>query len=143
MKHIVFIISYLYFLYNDFRKREIDYTAISIYAIVSLLTLFICSKEIEMNKFIDISLSVCFGLVIYFLSYISREGLGIGDAMYFVINGFLLSLKENLILFLSGLLIAFIVSIVLIITKRKVNNNSFPFLPCLLPAILGYILCTV
>lgn len=143
MKHIVFIIAYLYFLYNDFKKREIKNTAISIYAIISLLTLFICSREIEMYKFIDISLSVCFGLVIYLLSYFSQEGLGVGDAMYFVINGFLLSLKENLILFLSGMIIAFIVSIVFIVTKRKINNNSFPFLPCLLPAILGYIVCTV
>lgn len=145
MNHVIFFIAYLYFVYNDFRERKISFTAICIYAVVALLTMAINRNELSMSKFIDIVFSICFGLIIYMLSYFSGEGIGIADGAYFVINGFLLTLKENIILFLTGILVAFIIGIVLLIFKKNKSNKDLrlPFLPCFLPAIIGYILCTV
>ena len=145
MRYIVFLIAYIYFLFIDLKKREIDIAALIIYGIVALLTIAINRQDITMNKFIDIIYSVAFGLIIYFLSYFSKEGIGLADGIYFVINGLLLTLKENIILFLTGLFVAFVIGIFMYYFG---NNNSrkyvrMPFMPCFLPAIIGYIICIV
>ena len=87
--------------------------------------------------------SISFGLVIYLLSYFSKEGIGLADGMYFVINGFLLTLKENLVLFLTGIIVAFLIGMFSYYFRKNNKNLRLPFMPCFLPAIIGYILCTV
>lgn len=145
MRHIVFLIAYIYFLLIDFRKKEIDIFALTIYAIAALLTIAITSNEINAENLIDTMFSIAFGLAIYFLSYFSGEGIGLADGMYFVINGLLLSLKENIILFLSGIIVACIIGMFTFHLGKFKNkrNLRLPFMPCFLPAIIGYIVCTV
>lgn len=145
MRYVVFIIAYIYFLFEDFKKKKISTTALAIYAVVALMTAFITKKNISNGKLIDLIYSVGFGMIIYFLSYFSGEGIGFADGMYFVINGFLLTLKENVIIFFSGLLVAFIVGIFMFMfckQKRK-KDLRLPFMPCILPAIIGLIVCIV
>ena len=145
MRYIVFLIAYLYFLYIDIKKQNIDIVSLSIYALVALLTIAMDRHNISTTKLVDIIYSVIFGLVIYFLSYFSDEGIGLADGIYFVINGLLLSLKENMILFLTGLLVAFFIGIFMFFFVKKDSKRMMrmPFLPCFLPAIIGYILCIV
>ena len=113
MRYIVFLIAYIYFLIIDIRKQRIDMFSLVIYAILALFAIAYDKNNINMARFVDLIYSVLFGLVIYFLSYFSEEGIGLADGIYFVINGFLLTLKENIILFLTGLLVAFIIGIFL------------------------------
>ena len=145
MRYIVFLIAYLYFLYVDIRKQNIDIISLSIYGAIALLTVALDRHNISMTKFVDIIYSIIFGLVIYFLSYFSDEGIGLADGIYFVINGLLLSLKENMILFLTGILVAFFIGIIMFYFVKKDSKRMMrmPFLPCFLPAIIGYILCIV
>ena len=145
MRHIVFFIAYLYFLYIDLRRQEIDLVALAVYAVLALITIGISREDISMAKFVDIVYSIIFGLVIYLLSYFSGEGIGLADGIYFVINGFLLTLKENLILFITGLLVAFVIGMFLFYFGKKESRKMMrmPFMPCFLPAIIGYILCIV
>lgn len=145
MRHIVFLIAYIYFLLIDFRRKEIDILALTIYAIVALITIAVSRNEINTESLVDTIFSIAFGLAIYFLSYFSGEGIGLADGMYFVINGLLLSLRENIILFLTGIIVAFIVGMVTFYWGRNKNkkNLRLPFMPCFLPAIIGYILCIV
>lgn len=145
MRHVVFIIAYIFFLFEDFRKKKISSTALAIYAIVALMTVFITKKDMNSARVIDLIYSVGFGLIIYLLSYFSGEGIGFADGMYFLINGFLLTLKENIILFFSGLLVAFIVGIFMFMfcKKKEKEDLRLPFMPCILPAIIGFIICIV
>ena len=145
MRHIVFLIAYIYFLLIDCRRKEIDILALTIYAVVALLTIAMTSNEINTESLVDTIFSIAFGLAIYFLSYFSGEGIGLADGMYFVVNGLLLSLKENIILFLTGIVVAFIVGMFSFYLGRFKNkkNLRLPFMPCFLPAIIGYIICTV
>ena len=145
MRHTVFLIAYLYFLINDIRRQEINLMALSIYAGVALFTVAMTRNEITMTRLVDIIFSLIFGLVIYFLSYFSDEGIGLADGIYFVINGFLLTLKENMMLFFTGLIVAFIVGIFMFYFKGKKMEKMtrMPFMPCFLPAIIGYLVCIV
>lgn len=145
MKHTVFLIAYIYFLFIDFRRKEIDILALTIYAIVALIAIAVTSNEMNTENLIDTIFSIAFGLAIYFLSYFSGEGIGLADGMYFVINGLLLSLKENIILFLTGIIVAFVIGMITFYLGKFKNkkNLRLPFMPCFLPAIIGYILCIV
>ncbi len=145
MKHIIFLIAYIYFLYVDVKERKMELSALVIYAIIALVTLGFTRESITFSKVLDILLSMAFGLVIYLLSFFSDEGIGLADGVYFVINGLLLTLKENLVLFLTGMFVAFIVGIFLFYfgnTKSR-TESRIPFMPCFLPAIIGYIVCIV
>lgn len=145
MRHTVFIIAYICFLIMDFRRKEINVFALSIYAIAALSTIAFTRNEIDFNRLVDMIYSISFGLAIYLLSYFSGEGIGLADGMYFVINGFLLTLKENIMLFLSGIMVAFVIGMVTFYIKKNIKKADMrmPFMPCFLPAIIGYILCTV
>ena len=145
MRHIVFLIAYVYFLLIDCRRKEIDMLALTLYAIAALFTIAMTSSEINTESLIDTIFSIAFGLAIYFLSYFSGEGIGLADGMYFVINGLLLSLRENIVLFLTGIIVAFVIGMLTFYFGRKENtkNLRLPFMPCFLPAIIGYIICTV
>ena len=143
MRHIVFLIAYIYFLYIDLKRKEIDLVALAVYAVLALVTIGVTKDDITMTKLVDIIYSIIFGLSIYLLSYFSGEGIGLADGIYFVINGFLLTLKENLILFITGLLVAFIIGMFMFYFRKKDSRKMLrmPFMPCFLPAIIGYILC--
>ena len=144
MNHIIFFIAYIYFLYKDMTMKKIDIRAIGIYALVALISVFLTKDTMTMSRFVDMLFSIAFGLIIYMFSYFSGGGIGLADGMYFVINGLLLTLRENIILFLTGLLVAFLFAIFLYIfckEKRK-WDLKMPFMPCFLPVIIGYILCT-
>ena len=145
MRHIVFLIAYLYFLYIDIKEKKMDSIALIIYAIVALITLCISRDNVSVSTVVDILLSIGFGVTIYLLSYFSGEGIGVADGVYFVINGLLLSLKENLILFLTGMFVAFMIGIFLYYfgNVKSRTESRIPFLPCFLPAIIGYIICIV
>ncbi len=145
MRHIVFLIAYIYFLFIDLRKKEIGIVALSAYAVFALISVAATRSDITVSRLIDTVYSISFGLVIYFLSYFSMEGIGLADGLYFVINGLLLTLKENLILFLTGLMVAFVVGIFLYYfgNNRAKKDTRMPFMPCFLPAIIGYIVCIV
>lgn len=143
MRHTIFLIGYIYFLFIDLRKKEIDLTALIIYGIMAFFAISLTRNDITSEKLIDMIFSIAFGLVVYLLSYFSNEGIGLADGMYFVINGFLLSLKENLILFLTGLIVAFVIGMFTFYMGKGNKNMRLPFMPCFLPAIVGYILCTV
>ena len=143
MRHIVFFFFFLYFLYIDLKRKEIDLVALAVYAVLALVTIGVTKDDITMTKLVDIIYSIIFGLSIYLLSYFSGEGIGLADGIYFVINGFLLTLKENLILFITGLLVAFIIGMFMFYFGKKDSRKMLrmPFMPCFLPAIIGYILC--
>lgn len=145
MRYIVFLIAYICFLIMDLKRQEIDLVALSVYAVVALVTLSLDRDSVTMTKLVDISFSIVFGLIIYLLSYFSGEGIGLADGIYFVINGLLLTLKENMVLFLTGLFVAFVIGMFMYYLQR--NNSKrlqrLPFMPCFLPAIIGYILCIV
>jgi peptidoglycan/LPS O-acetylase OafA/YrhL len=129
----------------DVKERKMELTALIVYALAALITVGYTRESITFSNVTDILLSIAFGIVIYLLSFFSDEGIGLADGVYFVINGLLLTLKENLLLFLTGMFVAFVIGIFLYyfgnIKSRK--ESRIPFLPCFLPAIIGYIICIV
>lgn len=79
------------------------------------------------------------GLLALLLSKLTREALGLGDALFLLIAGFYVPMRSMLLLLLSGILVGFLVSAVLLIYGhihgRSMRNVRFPWIPCTLPAL--------
>ena len=84
-------------------------------------------------------LSLLPGLLALLLSRLSREALGLGDALFLLISGLYIPTRLMLLLLLSGILVGFLVSAVLLIYGRlhgrSMRKVSFPWIPCTLPAL--------
>ncbi len=79
------------------------------------------------------------GLLALLLSRLTREALGLGDALFLLISGLYVPMRSMLLLLLSGILVGFLVSAVLLIYGhihgRSMRKVSFPWIPCTLPAL--------
>lgn len=79
------------------------------------------------------------GLLALLISRLSREALGLGDGLFLLIAGLYLEMRSMLLLLLSGILVGFLVSAVLLIYGhihgRSMRNVRFPWIPCTLPAL--------
>lgn len=79
------------------------------------------------------------GLLALLISRLSREALGLGDALFLLIAGLYIPTRSMLLLLLSGILVGFLVSAVLLIYGRihgrSMRKVSFPWIPCTLPAL--------
>lgn len=79
------------------------------------------------------------GLLALLLSKLSREALGLGDGLFLLIAGLYVPMRSMLLLLLSGILVGFLVSAVLLIYGRihgrSMRNLRFPWIPCTLPAL--------
>lgn len=79
------------------------------------------------------------GLLALLLSKLTREALGLGDALFLLISGLYIPIRSMLLLLLSGILVGFLVSAVLLIYGRihgrSMRNLRFPWIPCTLPAL--------
>lgn len=79
------------------------------------------------------------GLLALLISRLTREALGLGDALFLLIAGLYVPMRSMLLLLLSGILVGFLVSAVLLIYGhthgRSMRKASFPWIPCTLPAL--------
>ena len=79
------------------------------------------------------------GLLALLISRLTREALGLGDALFLLISGLYIPTRSMLLLLLSGILVGFLVSAILLIYGhihgRSMRKVSFPWIPCTLPAL--------
>ncbi len=79
------------------------------------------------------------GLLALLISRLTREALGLGDGLFLLITGLYLPMRSMLLLLLSGILVGFLVSAVLLIYghihSRSIRKVCFPWIPCTLPAL--------
>lgn len=137
MKNILFLLFYIIFLYFDVKKKYISRNLLLLYLFIGIIINIINFKSIHFDSVLDFSYSLIFGFIIFLISVMSGESIGKGDGIYFIINSLYISFKYNIMLFLVGIISAFIISIILVIIKnRNMYKKSLPFFPFLIPAII-------
>lgn len=79
------------------------------------------------------------GILALLISRLTQEALGLGDGLFLLIAGLYLQMRSMLLLLLSGILVGFLVSAVLLIHGhihgRSMRKVCFPWIPCTLPAL--------
>lgn len=105
-------------------------------AVIYLIEIFLTSdiKEIIISDLIGFALG--FG-VFAFVSVITRQALGFGDAKLFAVIGLTLGSFGTYSVMFTSVLVSAIVSVALLIFKKRSRKDSIPFGPCI---YVGYIL---
>ena len=118
MIHLIFILTgFPLFLYHNIFIK----TAFDIYLLNDLVIRFIP------------------GLLLLFVSLVSRGALGIGDAVFMTISALYINVRSVLFIFISGFLSAFVLSAVMLIYGKIKNKDlqhmSLPLIPLMLPGL--------
>lgn len=149
IRYLVFLLFFFIFCFEDIRKHSVNNIVFILYLIIGIVliskALINGFEEINMLNYriiIEVFESFMLGGLIYLLSIVSKEAIGKGDALYFIINGLYLSFIENILLFILGIFVSTIISIIIYIkNKGRVHNTMIPFIPCLLPIIIWRLVC--
>lgn len=105
--------------------------------VLLLIDFFVYRDSVGTTLLVKI-ISLVFNLVLFYvLARLTREGIGMGDVKIIAVLGWILGLSTTLIVVLFALLMCTVVSVFLLMRKKKNKNDTVPFGPFL---FLGYIL---
>ena len=133
-KNMFFLIFLIMFSISDFRYKKITLKSFLIYFIIGVVILILSIQNQVKVEIYEIIKSILFGLIIIFVSIISKSAIGRGDGIYFMLNAFYVNFVTNITMFITGIYIMFLFSIYIYIKNRgRVKNLTLPFIPFLLP----------
>ena len=135
MEHCL-IISFLSInSWTDIRKRRISLLSIAIFAFIGLVYQGFYKKQLS-----PALLGLVPGILLLAVSRVTREALGMGDALLMLVLGIYLGLQNSVeVLLLALFLAAFWAGILMLICHKK-RDYEFPFVPFLLLGYIGRIL---
>ena len=121
----------------DIQKKQISLVSVGFFMAVGIL--YECVVQ---NKNPDVFWGLLPGAVLLGVSKLSREALGMGDALLMLVLGIYLGLEAALDVLLLALFLAAVWAGILIVVGKKGRNYAFPFLPFLLIGYVGrWLLC--
>ena len=133
IRKIIFLIILGYAVWMDLRTKELSGTFLLGAACVGAVVLAVWGPAGE--NWQETIFACGIGGILLFISRLIGGGIGEGDGWFFIVTGLFLDVSVNLILFLTGLGLCFVVSLPLAvkstITRRK---TALPFIPFLVPA---------
>lgn len=112
----------------DLKSKKISIPILVIFIIPS----FLLALYIEKTNFLTLVIGAFIGLGVLGLSFLTKEGIGYGDAIILIGTGLVLGWRINLIMLFTGLFLSSVISIVLLIKKmdRKMTIPFVPFITC-------------
>lgn len=118
---------------EDIRKKEITLSITLFSGVIgALLHLFYWNQSIY-----TMLMGMLPGVGILILSRLTEGRIGLGDGIVFMLTGFYLGIKDNLLLMCISFLLAGIWGVVLLLVGHCGKNRKIPFVPFL---FVGYIL---
>lgn len=122
---------------RDIKEREISVISSFIWGIMALVQR-VCMGIYQPGRRLLIILitAVLPGLMLFLLAKVTEEAIGYGDAMMMLICGLHLGGKQATVIFLTGLLLMFPVSLFFLVTGRRSKEYELPFAPFLLAGFL-------
>lgn len=136
ISHLVFGIFLLMAAWQDGKEQKIS-VFLFLIAGVAGGVLLLLQGQWGINRLCSSLTGV--GLLV--LSRLSREAIGYGDGLFFIVSGLFLPLNVNLQMLIFGLTVSGLVSggiiFIGIIKGRNRNRKTLPFIPFLIPVWIG------
>ena len=76
------------------------------------------------------------GIFLLLVAYVTREGIGYGDGLVFIVTGTYVGLAKNAKLLFASLVVAAVAGIGVYLFKKRDFKAQLPFLPCVLIAYI-------
>ena len=126
--------------WSDYREKQISCIALWFGGIgISIISLI---QILSGNKLWWDSLGGAgIGIILVLLSIVTRQQIGMGDGILFVITGIGLGIANNTILLMSSLCITSVVSLALLSVKKVQRKTTVPFIPFVWLCFLIEVFC--
>lgn len=115
---------------EDWKRKEVSITYILLFGIAGVIMHLFCPN----CSIYSMLWGLLLGVSVMGFSFFSRGSIGMGDGILLVVTGVYLGGQGNLELFLTGLFLAGIWSLGLVIRKKKTRKDKIAFMPFLLAA---------
>lgn len=124
---------------EDIKKKQICLNRVLFFGILGILFHMLWRMQSIENLLLGMSV----GVVLLFLSVLTGGRIGAGDAVLLIVTGIYLGLEKNLELFFSGLFLCSIWALGLLVLRKRNRKDSIPFVPFLLAAYMGMLVCAL
>lgn len=135
LKESIIFIMLLMFSIEDIKKRRIGMLQLLVFMAVGIIYQFV-TGELTLP---EIGGGILLGVCLLGIAGITRESLGYGDGMLFIVTGIYIGGWDNCALLMSSLVLASIFAIVQILLRKKSAKEEIPFVPFVLSAYVLYL----
>lgn len=131
--------------HRDIKEREISVKNTIWFAVIAMIQkagmyIFQSTDMTAGVVVLNLLAALLPGAGLLLLGRITRQSIGYGDGLLLLICGLYLGGKEACVLFVTGLLVLFPVSLGLLISGQAQRKTQLPFAPCLLAAYLLWLM---
>lgn len=128
----------------DLKRKELSIQFLLVVGCIGILRLMVMGVNGEVFK--ETLLASSIGVMILGISRMTGGGIGEGDGWFFLVLGLFLSPQESIWLFLSGVILCGMFSLLYVTIsiwngEAQKQGKSVPFLPFLLPGGVWIALC--
>lgn len=121
---------------EDIRRKEIECMKVLLFGVIGVsLHLYLGQVSVY-----DMLLGAGMGIIVMLCSLLSGGMIGMGDGLVIMVTGIFLGARKNMQMLCCGLIIAAIISLFLMVCRKKKKHESIPLMPCLLLAYIGMML---
>jgi leader peptidase (prepilin peptidase)/N-methyltransferase len=124
---------------QDMRKKQIQLNLVLAFGILGILFHMLWRTQ-SIGSLLS---GMAVGLVLLILALLSDGRIGEGDGVLLIVTGIYLGLEGNLELLFSGLLLCGLWALALLVFRKKKRQDTIPFVPFLLAAYVGMLVCGV
>lgn len=117
----------------DLKRKKIVVPVVIISGVVAVIYRLCCGTGI-----LDLLAGIVPGVLLLFVSYCTKESIGMGDGMVLCALGVFCGCRMTFAILGMALVLAALLAIVLLVLRRAGRKTELPFVPCLCAA---YFLC--
>lgn len=131
-KSMLLLIGLLYFAWQDYKTGYIRTISAVIVGIIGIVLTILIERNVDVMWMIVASMLIGIGLML--VGVFSKESIGIGDGILFLVSGCYLNIFENLILLRRTIFLIGGFAILCLTIKKLRKTSQIPMAPFMLTA---------
>lgn len=120
----------------DFKNKSIPKKYVYAWSLVAIT--YVIFYLINGKSILDMVIALIPGIVSLFLSFVTKEQIGIGDGIVILLTGFFLNIKDVMGMVFVAFIVLTIVTMVFLVTHLVSGKSRIPFIPFL---FVGHLVC--
>lgn len=122
----------------DFKNKSIPKEYVYVWSLVAIA--YAIFYLINGKSILGMVIALIPGVVSLFLSFVTKEQIGIGDGIVILLAGFFLNIKDVIGMVFVALIVLTIVTMVFLVTHLVSGKSRIPFIPFL---FVGHLVCVL
>lgn len=117
---------------EDIKRKQLKLWVILTFGIVGMIIHLLTFQ----TSIMEIAGGILIGLIVMLISILTKESIGMGDALLLMVTGMYLGAKQNILMLFIGIFLSGLFALVLMFTRKKQRKDEMPFVPFLFAGYL-------